>query len=1024
MLPDDLAEQYRARCLAAADAAAARALANAPAPLIILLSEPDPGLAQSLADHGHFVLQAYDERPMGRGEVRTLARPSREGIASALVGMGLPDARARALARDSMRNLAILRRLIPSAPGRQPVWANNPPRALLAALLVGGWDEGSEADKSKLAELANQPYDEVATALVPYVGDFDQPLRKIGSTWRVASPRDAWLPLAPYITAADLQRFEAVAVEVLGAPDPRFDLESGERWMAAVKGVLPDYSGMLRHGLGQVLILLGLWGEEIRTLPEARRRADAVVATLLRKADGRRWWSLSRDFRLLAEASPSAFLAAIEDSLDQNDPPIRALYGADEGGVFATEHLADLLWALESLAWSPDLLPRVSLVLARLDVLDNPPGKMMNRPANSLREIFLLWSPQTNATLDQRLKALDLIRRRESNPAWKLMMGILPQGHDFASPSSQPLWRDFSVDRPEVVTWALIGRGAGAVVDRLLEDVGLDRYRWELLIDRIADTAPNRDKVFAALESAEPKITDKAARSALWRAIRQQLHRHRFVPDAEWAMPEEELDRLERIYDRFTPTDPLERVAWLFQGQVSLPNPSQEGWEAEHREIDQARRDAAIAVFRERGARGILDLARLVTEGGYLGKSLYDAGGEGLEPLLEEAARSQEEPERAVAHGLIISIFNARGLPWAQALIDTARGENWGDSALLTILRALPHNRWTWDQAAAVGLETAYWERAPIWWIDDGKDAEFAIEKLISIGRARHSLALAGRELKTNLPSPLLMKVLGEAVRQPPGEGSDTNEATMFQHYVVEILKQLDERGDVDANDLARLEWMYLPLLTHSRRPAKVLIKGVSEQPELFIEMIRAIWRPSEQSGYVDPEPADPDYARNVANQAYRLLDILNRLPGERDDRTIDGAKLEAWIRDVRARARAIGRDDVTDSRIGTLLAASPDGADGAWPAEPVREVLDLFHNDAMARGFQTGKSNLRGVTTRMPRDGGKQERDEAAKYRRWSAAIAAAHPFTARLLEELADRYDWDARRHDEAAERLDWET
>jgi hypothetical protein len=116
------------------------------------------------------------------------------------------------------------------------------------------------------------------------------------------------------------------------------------------------------------------------------------------------------------------------------------------------------------------------------------------------------------------------------------MMGILPQGHDFASPSSQPLWRDFSVDRPEVVTWALIGRGAGAVVDRLLEDVGLDRYRWELLIDRIADTAPNRDKVFAALESAEPKITDKAARSALWRAIRQQLHRHRFVPDAEWAI--------------------------------------------------------------------------------------------------------------------------------------------------------------------------------------------------------------------------------------------------------------------------------------------------------------------------------------------------------------------------------------------------------------------------------------------------------------------------------------------------------
>ena len=123
-----------------------------------------------------------------------------------------------------------------------------------------------------------------------------------------------------------------------------------------------------------------------------RPRADIIVGKLLRNADQRRWWSL-RDFRLLAEASPSAFLGAIEDSLDRNDPPIRALFGTDEGGVFGTEHLSDLLWALESLAWSPELLPRVSLVLARLNAIDKPPGRYMNRPANSLREIHLLWLP-------------------------------------------------------------------------------------------------------------------------------------------------------------------------------------------------------------------------------------------------------------------------------------------------------------------------------------------------------------------------------------------------------------------------------------------------------------------------------------------------------------------------------------------------------------------------------------------------------------------------------------------------------
>src|SRR5665811_758433 len=401
-LPDELANAYRARCLVATTAAAARALANAPAPLILLLTDPEPGLARSLVERGHYVLQAYDERPISRGEVRMLARPSREGTASALTAAGIAEPRAKALARDSAGNLAVLRRLIPGAPGRLPRWAEPPPpHALLAALLAGGWDEDATADQARLSEIADQPYEAVIAALAPYVGEFDSPLQKIGSTWRVASPSDAWFLLAHNLTSTDITRFEAAAHAVLGSADPRFDMNPEERWMAGVRGIHRDYSGMLRHGIGQVLILLALWGDRVRTVPNAGRRADAIVGKLLRNADQRRWWSLSRDFRLLAEASPDAFLTAIEESLDQNDPPIGVLFGHDEGGVFGAEHLSDLMWALESLAWSPDWMPRVTHVLARLDAIDTKPRGYSNGPANSLREIYLLWIPQTYATLDQ-----------------------------------------------------------------------------------------------------------------------------------------------------------------------------------------------------------------------------------------------------------------------------------------------------------------------------------------------------------------------------------------------------------------------------------------------------------------------------------------------------------------------------------------------------------------------------------------------------------------------------------------------
>jgi hypothetical protein len=132
---------------------------------------------------------------------------------------------------------------------------------------------------------------------------------------------------------------------------------------------------------------------------------------------------------------------------------------------------------------------------------------------------------------------------------------------------------------------------------------------------------------------------------------------------------------------------------------------------------------------------------------------------------------------------------------------------------------------------------------------------------------------------------------------------------------------------------------------------------------------------------------------------------------------------LESWIKEARSLAKTAGREDIADSRIGNMLSASPVGADGNWPTEAVRDVIDLFRSKPMIKGFWIGKSNRRGVTTRMPRDGGNLERQEAAKYRKWAKGISLEHPHTAKALDTLADVYEDQARQRDEDAERLDWE-
>lgn len=1026
-LPDDVAEAYRARALVVTTAEAARSLANTPAPLILLLTEPEPGLSRALVKRGHFVLQAYDERLIGRGEVRALARPSREGIATALQAAGMAEPKAEALARDSARNLAVLRRLMESAPGRAPSWAEGTvSKALLAALLAGGWVETFEGDRARLAELADQPYEDVIGELASLVGAFDSPLQKVGEAWRITSPSDAWILLARHLTSDDLARFDNVAQAVLGASDPRFEMEPNDRWLANVHGIRPSYSALLRHGVGQVLILLALWGSKLRTVSDATRRADAIVERLLRDADARRWWSLSGDFRLLAEASPNAFLNALEDNLDQANPSIGALFGHDDGGILGAEHLSDLMWALESLAWSPDLMPRVTEVLAGLDAIDVKPRKYINGPMNSLTEVHLLWTPQTYATQEQRIRSLDRMRKRWPATAWKLMLAILPSGHDTSTPSPLPRWRDFSVDKVEVVTWNLIGRGAAKIRERLIADVGIDVQRWSTLLERLSDMSPGLEAALEALDLAEGQASNAADRALLWDKLRHVLHHHRQFPDAEWSLSEDALLRLEVIYNRLAPDDPMASVAWLFASSVVLPKTTPGEWDVDEREVEVARRAAAKALFNDAGVAGILGLARLVENPGYIGKALYQSGIEpgDVDALIDAACRSDHAHERDVAHGLILCAFHDRRETWAEALI--ARAGSWGDNAILTILRALPSNRWTWAQVSALGGDvlTTYWRRAPVLWIEgSGEDLAYAVRQLIDVGRARHAVALVGRrDNKGQLPSAALLEVLEQAARQPIEPSKDANEPGMFQHYVAETLTELDSRGDVDRSALATLEWNYLRILEHSRRPAKVLLSVLSEEPKFFIEMLSAVFKATAESGIEEPEPSDPEMASAVARQAFRLFELWNHIPGRREDNTIDAEALEAWIKEARTLAKAVGRLDIADSKIGQLLSASPKGGDGHWPAEPVRAALDLFRSKAMLEGFRVGKANRRGITTRMPRDGGELERNEAAKYRNWAHAIAFEHPFTAKALNDLAQSYDWQARREDDDAELRDW--
>jgi hypothetical protein len=236
----------------------------------------------------------------------------------------------------------------------------------------------------------------------------------------------------------------------------------------------------------------------------------------------------------------------------------------------------------------------------------------------------------------------------------------------------------------------------------------------------------------------------------------------------------------------------------------------------------------------------------------------------------------------------------------------------------------------------------------------------------------------------------------------------------MSAHDISTAFDVLSVRSDADPSALARLEFMYIDGLNHTKHGIQNLERELSESPGLFVQALTLCFR--RRDGGEDPpglRPNDPEAAERLTQSAYALLSRARRLPGTNKEGELDGRKLREWIVTARALARECGREEIGDSQIGGLLANSAPGKDRVWPLEAVRDVLEDLGTPTMANGMLVGRLNAQGVTWRG--EGGDQERTIATTYHDWSMRVAAQHPFTARLLTGLANNYERDAEWHDD---------
>jgi hypothetical protein len=133
-------------------------------------------------------------------------------------------------------------------------------------------------------------------------------------------------------------------------------------------------------------------------------------------------------------------------------------------------------------------------------------------------------------------------------------------------------------------------------------------------------------------------------------------------------------------------------------------------------------------------------------------------------------------------------------------------------------------------------------------------------------------------------------------------------------------------------------------------------------------------------------------------------------VPGTTPEGNIDGAALEIWVKEARKKAHAVGRGPIADQKIGEAMSASPAGEDSVWPALAVRELVETVRSAEIELGLLVGLKNRRGVTGRLPRDGGAQERALAKRYGDWADATAFDWIRTSAVLRKITEDLERDA--------------
>ncbi|WP_310090448.1 hypothetical protein [Pseudoxanthomonas sacheonensis] len=887
-------------------------------------------------------------------------------------------------------------------------WGRHPDASYLAlALLIGSWDDNNKSDTQEISTFLGISYEEWLGKARDMLQAPDTPLSIKNGIWKVSRRPELWSKLGSRILDQNLDVFQRLGIKVLTEHDPALELPTDERYAANIRGKITTYSQSLRKGVAEGLALVGSHPEAATNSTQGKAEATSILAVrgILSDADWQVWGSLSNLLPALAEAAPLQFIDAVESSLQRSPSPFDELFAQEGNGITGGSYLAGLLWALEGLAWDPDVLVRASVLLAELASHD-PGGKWSNRPANSLSTILLPWLPQTLAAIEKRKVAVQTVLTEQPEAGWNLLLHLLPGHQQTSSGAHKPQWRNvISEDWESGVTQGEYWDQVSAYADLAVNASIGDPEKLTQLVSRLDDLPPSAfDKLLNELTSPGIIGLAEQRRREIWDALVGFTSKHRKFSDADWALPEGLVTRIEEAAKALEPESAFELNRHLFSDRDFDLYDENGDWQDQQRKLEEKRESAVNAILVEGGLSEVMLFAEAVVSARQVGYALGAIEDSSIDHSILPSFLNESPTKLKQFIGAFIW---RRHIIWGWGWSDSVVGLDWSREQKARFLCELPFSKGTWDRATIwLGeQEKLYWSQVWANPYHSEDDLSIAVEKLNEYGRPYAAIECLYKMLLDNKTASVEQSVeaLLLAVSSPEKSGS------LVSHHVVRLIEFLQSEPSVSEIDLFKVEWAYLPLLTsRDEGNPNYLERKLAAEPEFFCELIRLIYRSKNDDASLTQHS---ESAKEVATNAWRLLHDWRTPPGMQLDGSFSESHFIEWLSAVKAACAKSGHLEVALIHVGGVLIHAPSDPDGLWIDKTVGAALNDRDDQDMRNGYRTAVFNSRGVHWVDPT--GKPEKELADHYRRKADDVEnAGFQRFAATLKELAMSYDREAAR------------